>query len=280
MIIQRLLYRSDNALTGLAEDVNRAIEQIIAGSRRRNEASGITGALMFSSGVFIQVLEGPVGAVEATFERICLDLRHRHVRLLELAIAEERVFAEWAMVQVTPTLQLAPVVPVDRGRRRAARCVDGERRDLGHAHAATDEGRDGTRHDGSGHLTFALLRRLRILDVDEAAGLAPPQRRVVAVLRAAARRACPARRCGRGRARPAGPCARWSRAGARWRSRSCRRISVPRLSWIAASTSQSSAEVASSSTRIGAFFRITRAIAMRWRWPPESFTPRSPTCAS
>ena len=35
-------------------------------------------------------------------------------------------------------------------------------------------------------------------------------------------------------------------------------------------------EVASSSTRIGASFRKARAIAMRWRWPPESWTPRSP----
>ena len=57
-------------------------------------------------------------------------------------------------------------------------------------------------------------------------------------------------------------------------------IRVPRLDWMAASTSLSSAEVASSSTRIGAFFRITRAMAMRWRWPPESLTPRSPTWAS
>ena len=57
-------------------------------------------------------------------------------------------------------------------------------------------------------------------------------------------------------------------------------ISVSRLAWIAASTSESSALVASSSSRIGASFRITRAMAMRWRWPPESLTPRSPTCAS
>jgi hypothetical protein len=98
-------------LSGLAEDITRETEQIVAGARRRNEASGITGALMLSSGVFIQVLEGPVIAVEATFERICRDLRHRHVRLLELAIAEERVFGEWAMVQVTPTLQLAQLCP-------------------------------------------------------------------------------------------------------------------------------------------------------------------------
>jgi hypothetical protein len=111
MIIQRLLYRSDCAITGLAGDIDREIGEIVAASRRSNEASGITGALMLSSGVFIQVLEGPVSAVEATFERICCDLRHRHVRLLELAIAEERVFAEWAMVQVTPTLQLAQLCP-------------------------------------------------------------------------------------------------------------------------------------------------------------------------
>jgi hypothetical protein len=111
MIIQRLLYRSDSALTGLADDIDREVERIVEGARRRNEASGITGALMLSAGTFIQVLEGPVGAVEATFERICCDLRHRHVRLLELAIAEERVFADWAMVQVAPTLQLAQLCP-------------------------------------------------------------------------------------------------------------------------------------------------------------------------
>ena len=57
-------------------------------------------------------------------------------------------------------------------------------------------------------------------------------------------------------------------------------ISPSSCSWIAASTSESSAEVASSSTRIGASLRITRASAMRWRWPPDSLTPRSPTWAS
>ncbi len=40
---------------------------------------------------------------------------------------------------------------------------------------------------------------------------------------------------------------------------------------MAASTSESRAEVASSSSRIGASFSITRAMAMRWRWPPDSF---------
>ena len=58
------------------------------------------------------------------------------------------------------------------------------------------------------------------------------------------------------------------------------RISVSSCSWIAASISESSADVASSRTRIGASLSITRASATRWRCPPESLTPRSPAWAS
>ena len=56
--------------------------------------------------------------------------------------------------------------------------------------------------------------------------------------------------------------------------------SVARPSWIIASLSLSRLEVASSRIRIDGSARIARAIATRWRWPPESFTPRSPTIVS
>jgi len=39
----------------------------------------------------------------------------------------------------------------------------------------------------------------------------------------------------------------------------------------------SSAEVASSSSRIEGSRTTARAIARRWRWPPETVLPRSPT---
>jgi hypothetical protein len=42
----------------------------------------------------------------------------------------------------------------------------------------------------------------------------------------------------------------------------------------------SSAEVASSSSRIGASRTMARAIDKRWRCPPESVTPFSPTGVS
>jgi hypothetical protein len=42
------------------------------------------------------------------------------------------------------------------------------------------------------------------------------------------------------------------------------------------SLSASSALVASSSSSSGGFFSMARAMAMRWRWPPDRRTPRSP----
>ena len=50
--------------------------------------------------------------------------------------------------------------------------------------------------------------------------------------------------------------------------------------WMAASVSLSTDEVASSSTRIGGSFSTARAMEIRWRCPPDSFWPRSPTMVS
>ncbi len=92
--------------------------------------------------------------------------------------------------------------------------------------------------------------------------------------------ACPVRRCGPGPARSGGPSRRWWTGGGRWPPAVLPSIRRYRLAWMAASTSESSALVASSSSRMGASSSITRAMAMRWRCPPDSFTPRSPTWAS
>ena len=55
------------------------------------------------------------------------------------------------------------------------------------------------------------------------------------------------------------------------------RISASSAACTWRSDSVSSAEVASSSTSTGAFLSSARAIASRWRCPPESLTPFSPT---
>ena len=57
-------------------------------------------------------------------------------------------------------------------------------------------------------------------------------------------------------------------------------MSVASASCTSCSLSESSALVASSSTSTGQSARSARAMAMRWRCPPDSFTPRSPVTVS
>ena len=101
MTVHRLLYRSDIDLVGSAADIQHQVGEIVRFSQARNAAAGLTGALLLTRGVFVQVLEGPLCAIEAAFERICCDLRHRRVELLELVQAEDRVFGAWSMARIS-----------------------------------------------------------------------------------------------------------------------------------------------------------------------------------
>lgn len=73
------------------------LSAILAVARRNNSANAITGLLMFNGKRFLQVLEGPTDKVDATFERIRQDPRHRaHVVLTRRQIAR-REFGDWSM---------------------------------------------------------------------------------------------------------------------------------------------------------------------------------------
>ena len=75
----------------------------VAAAQCRNERDGLAGAPLFVDGLFVQALEGEAGRLEAAFERICRDLRHRRIVPHEFSEAAERVFAGWAMVGVPGT---------------------------------------------------------------------------------------------------------------------------------------------------------------------------------
>ncbi len=98
MPVTRLLYRSDSELTGSDRAVRESALAIADASRLRNARDDVSGGLMFAGGVFVQLLEGDGPAVEATFERICRDGRHRRLQLLDFSITDERAFASWQMV--------------------------------------------------------------------------------------------------------------------------------------------------------------------------------------
>ena len=98
MPLFRLLYRSDSELTGSDRAVRDAAFALAEAAAIRNAEVDVTGALMFVGGAFVQVLEGDGPAVEAVFERICRDTRHRRLLLHDFSTIDRRVFDDWSMV--------------------------------------------------------------------------------------------------------------------------------------------------------------------------------------
>ena len=95
--LYQLVYYSSNRVSGDEAAFEAEVSAILEVSQRNNQAAGITGALLFNAGVFAQVLEGPLSAIEATFERIQQDERHSDVSLLALDPIAQRSFPNWAM---------------------------------------------------------------------------------------------------------------------------------------------------------------------------------------
>ena len=92
-MLVRLMYAS-RAADSVSTD---ALGAILRRSRQDNQASGITGLLCLSGGIFLQVLEGGRSQVSALYNRIAADARHRDVVLLSYEEIGERRFAGWAM---------------------------------------------------------------------------------------------------------------------------------------------------------------------------------------
>lgn len=73
------------------------LEDLLRQSRAANHAAGLTGALLYADGSFVQTLEGPDQAVHATFARILADPRHRGLFIVLNEQVTERAFPEWTM---------------------------------------------------------------------------------------------------------------------------------------------------------------------------------------
>lgn len=91
-------------------DVRVERGHILLTSRRNNERDGVTG-LLYDDGVrFLQVLEGEMDRVDATFARIKADPRHRAVVVLSRRPVEAREFGEWAMASLAPGVEASEVM--------------------------------------------------------------------------------------------------------------------------------------------------------------------------
>jgi hypothetical protein len=68
-------------------------------ARAYNQAHRLTGLLLYTATTkeFVQVLEGPRDEVEAIYQKIAQDKRHKHAFVLHQATATNRMFPDWRM---------------------------------------------------------------------------------------------------------------------------------------------------------------------------------------
>jgi hypothetical protein len=95
-MLVRLMYAS----RAVASVDQEELLAILRKSKANNPATGITGVLCFSEGIFLQVLEGGRAPVNRLYNRIVADSRHSNVELLSYEEIGERRFAGWSMGQV------------------------------------------------------------------------------------------------------------------------------------------------------------------------------------
>lgn len=105
MFLVRLIYAS----TVCDNLTQNDIEELLSISKKNNASVGVTGLLLFSQDYFLQCLEGSRSQVNAIYQHILNDRRHKKVILLEYKEVAEREFGEWSMGYV-PNIELTSPV--------------------------------------------------------------------------------------------------------------------------------------------------------------------------
>ncbi|MEO0974178.1 MAG: BLUF domain-containing protein, partial [Pseudomonadota bacterium] len=93
----RLIYRSNCVIEALTED---GLKELAQTSSEKNAARKITGMLILSGDRFLQVLEGPVRAVNQLYGEILRDDRHDNVTLITYEPLGPAYFSQWDMVML------------------------------------------------------------------------------------------------------------------------------------------------------------------------------------
>lgn len=94
--MHQLIYVSEANRDLRSDEVFRIIEQ----SSRNNPCADITGFLIFADGHFLQLIEGPLQALETLVETLRKDPRHHSIQVLARRPIHERSFPRWRMKRV------------------------------------------------------------------------------------------------------------------------------------------------------------------------------------
>lgn len=95
----QLIYSSVSSTPMQMDELEELLEQ----AQSSNPGHGITGALVYADGHFLQILEGERGAVLSLMDRIGRDLRHESIAVLQAGDVPQAAFAAWEMAYVSAT---------------------------------------------------------------------------------------------------------------------------------------------------------------------------------
>jgi hypothetical protein len=100
-VTYQIVYSSEAATPMQTGD----LEELLDHARRSNAAKGITGALVYAEGIFLQILEGDKVRVQELMAKIQRDVRHGGVIILREGEVPEAIFGSWKMAFVSATPQ-------------------------------------------------------------------------------------------------------------------------------------------------------------------------------
>ena len=95
----QIIYSSESATPMQSDDLEDILEQ----ARDNNAEQGITGALVYCDGVFLQIIEGEFSTIQDLMSRISRDVRHETVTVLRHAEIQAPAFGKWDMAYVSAT---------------------------------------------------------------------------------------------------------------------------------------------------------------------------------
>ena len=98
----RIIYisRTNLPTVDTKSEIDPNIARILAKSRSNNRKNGLVGVLYFGDGNFFQCLEGEEAAVDALYEKLLKDPRHKDIKLLSRNQINQLSFPDWAMKYV------------------------------------------------------------------------------------------------------------------------------------------------------------------------------------
>lgn len=104
--VSRSTFTSSKPLHGIEPNVGR----ILAKSRANNRRNALVGVLYFGDDCFFQCLEGKEEAVDALYEKLHADPRHKDLKLISRKNIAALSFSDWAMKYVPLEKQMTELL--------------------------------------------------------------------------------------------------------------------------------------------------------------------------